>query len=352
MSGSSLPIELFDYFLPEELIAQKPACPRDSSKLMVLIDHGVKIEHSCFQNISNYLNENDLLVFNQTKVIPARLWLKRQHGKPIEILLWRPIEIEQEKLQDAKKWLCLGRPQKLLKTGKQFLAQDGTLIEVIGRQGQLTKIKAQKPFWKILQKCGDVPLPPYIQRETSALESDIDDYQTIYAKIPGAVAAPTAGLHFTPAIMERLQKQKVRVANLVLHVGPGTFLPVRQENYLDVRNHEILPEWYQIPDKTLEAISMTQKRGGRIIAVGTTSVRALETCALTNSRIGETSLFIYPGFKFNVVEGLITNFHLPRSSLLMLVSALVGRENILKAYQQAIDLKYRFYSYGDGMLVL
>ncbi|MBF2065127.1 MAG: tRNA preQ1(34) S-adenosylmethionine ribosyltransferase-isomerase QueA [Calothrix sp. C42_A2020_038] len=355
----------YDYDLPEELIAQNPAVPRDSSKLLVVNSTNTantsSISHHIFCDLPDILQPGDLLVVNDTKVIPARLHGRKSTGAYVEVLL---LEERQHNL-----WLALVKPGKRFKIGSQIVFETSQSFCVNGEEsnsphlvatvvdsdkatgGRLLKFNVPdgKSLIQVLDVFGEVPLPPYI---TQSKASD-EQYQTVYAHTPGAVAAPTAGLHFTPELLDTLEKKGINRAFITLHVGVGTFRPVEVE---DVTTHTMHSEWIEVPSATVEQIKATKTSGGRVIAVGTTVVRALEGAVAETGTLqpfcGRTNLFIYPGYKWQVVEGLITNFHLPRSTLLMLVSALIGRERLLSIYKQAIDAKYRFYSFGDAMLIL
>ncbi|WP_414625061.1 tRNA preQ1(34) S-adenosylmethionine ribosyltransferase-isomerase QueA [Calothrix sp. CCY 0018] len=351
----------YDYNLPPELIAQNPVVPRDSSRLLVVdsLDTGInKIpSHQFFRDLSVILHPGDLLVMNDTKVIPARLYGRKSTGATVEVLLL------EEKQQNC--WLALVKPGKRFKKGSEIVFEAkkdslevvkelvATVLETDeATGGRLLQfdVPPGMSLIQLLEVFGEVPLPPYI----TASEAESQQYQTVYAENPGAVAAPTAGLHFTPELLEKLQETGINRAFVTLHVGVGTFRPVEVE---DVTTHEMHGEWIEVPAETVEQIRETKAKGGRIIAVGTTAVRALEGAAKAGEGelqpfCGETNLFIYPGYQWKVVQGLITNFHLPRSSLLMLVSALIGRERLLNIYQEAIASQYRFYSFGDAMLIL
>ena len=351
----------YDYHLPPEMIAQNPVVPRDSSRLLVVdsLDTGInKIpSHRVFRDLPVILRPGDLLVMNDTKVIPARLYGRKSTGAQVEVLLL------EEKQQNC--WLALVKPGKRFKKGseivfeakkdslepvKELVATVMETDEATGGRLLQFNVPPGMSLIQLLEVFGEVPLPPYI----TASEAESQQYQTIYAENPGAVAAPTAGLHFTPELLEKLQETGINRAFVTLHVGVGTFRPVEVE---DVTTHEMHGEWIEVPAETVEQIRDTKAKGGRIIAVGTTVVRTLEGAAKAGEGelqpfCGETNLFIYPGYRWRVVEGLITNFHLPRSSLLMLVSALIGRERLLNIYQEAIASKYRFYSFGDAMLIL
>ncbi|MGB3694590.1 MAG: tRNA preQ1(34) S-adenosylmethionine ribosyltransferase-isomerase QueA [Spirulinaceae cyanobacterium] len=346
----------YNYFLPEELIAQTPAVPRDSSRLLV-VESPTTHHHSCFKDLREWLRPGDLLILNNTRVIPARLYGNKSTGAPVEVLLL------QEEADNI--WLALVKPGKRFKLGTEIiftpqqeneenLFLKAKVIErdvaTGGRKLQFY-FPSQYNFTEILAKFGHLPLPPYITSEAS----QPGQYQTVYAQQPGAVAAPTAGLHFTEELLQSLTDDGIKQAYLTLHVGVGTFRPVEVE---DVTTHKMHQEWVEVPPVTIEAIKETKTRGGRIIAVGTTVVRALEGAAAeTETSIiepfcGQTDLFIYPGYSFKVVEGIITNFHLPGSSLLMLVAALIGRDRLFTLYEEAIAEQYRFYSFGDAMLIL
>jgi S-adenosylmethionine:tRNA ribosyltransferase-isomerase len=347
----------YDYELPPELIAQNPAVPRDSSKLLVVnsAETGKTIPplHHIFRDLSELLKPGDLLVMNNTKVIPARLYGCRSTGAEVEVLLL------EERRHNC--WLALVKPGKRFKVGSEIIftaVDDGekqelraTVVEsdpeTGGRLLQFD-LPPEVPLVQVLGKFGQIPLPPYITASTAADEQ----YQTVYAQEQGAIAAPTAGLHFTPSLLEKMRNYGINQAFITLHVGIGTFRPVEVK---DVTTHVMHKEWIEVSSDTVEQILATRAAGGRIIAVGTTAVRALEGAAQLGALqpfVGQTNLFIYPGYKWQVVEGLITNFHLPRSSLLMLVSALIGRKRLLDLYEQAIAAQYRFYSFGDAMLIL
>jgi S-adenosylmethionine:tRNA ribosyltransferase-isomerase len=335
----------FDYDLPPEYIAQIPIEPRDSARLLVLNRRTGRMEHSIFRRIGDYLKENDLLILNETRVIPARLYgWKIPSGGRVEILLLRR--------SDPLTWEAWGGG-KGLRIGKRIQIEDGPQAEIVEvMNGPLRKVRFDTPIEPFLQKIGHVPLPPYIRTELRNQER----YQTVYAQNLGSAAAPTAGLHFTPELLEDLLGAGVRLAYITLHVGLDTFAPVTQENPLD---HEIHTEWCQVSTAVADSVRQTRLDGGRVIAVGTTSVRTLESAArhalpgdLVAPFCGSTDLFILPGYKFSVVDAMITNFHLPHSTLLMLVSAFAGRERILAAYEEAKRLNYRFYSFGDAMLIL
>lgn len=329
----------FDYYLPEELIAQTPAEPRDSSRLMVLNRKEKTIEHRIFRDIVEYLKPGDLLVRNITKVIPARLHGVKETGARVEILLL-------EKISEGV-WEALVKPGSKVKKGTKIILSEG--IEVICKDysQQGARILEFNCSDDKLFELGNAPLPPYIKNQKVPFER----YQTVYSKETGSVAAPTAGLHFTEELLERLRNKGVEFADLILHVGLGTFRPVKVE---DIREHKMHSERYYVPAETVKKIRETRKNKGRIIAVGTTSVRTLETIArLPNqeSYHGKTDIFIYPPFEFKLTDAIITNFHLPKSTLLMLVSAFAGKDFILEAYNTAVKMKYRFFSLGDACFI-
>lgn len=345
----------YDYELPPEKIAQTPVTPRDSSRLLV-VDSPSSHVHSIFRDLPNWLKPGDLLILNNTAVIPARLYGHKSTGAAVEALL----------LEEGEKncWLALVKPGKRFPLGAEIAfnppeSQNSDKIlkaTVIGRDEATGgrwlqfQLSPEESLLSVLSDYGEVPLPPYIT-DTQASPSQ---YQTVYAQKAGAVAAPTAGLHFTPELLERLQQQGIEQASVTLHVGVGTFRPVEVDN---ITSHKMHSEWVEVPPETVAKIEQTKAAGGRIIAVGTTAVRSLEGAAQAHGGTlapfyGKTELFIYPGYRWQVVNGLITNFHLPRSSLLMLVSALIGREHLLSLYKSAISQDYRFYSFGDAMLIL
>ncbi len=335
----------FYYELPEELIAQDPLEDRSSSRLMVLDRESKKIEHKVFKDITGLLRPGDCLVLNNTKVIPARLFgTKEGMTSEVEVLLLKRTE------KDI--WECLVRPGKKCRPGALLSFGDGLLkgeILDIGDDGNRhIKFTYEGIFEEILDKLGQMPLPPYIKHKLK----DKNRYQTVYAKYDGSAAAPTAGLHFTPELLKEIEEKGVNLAYVTLHVGLGTFRPVKVENILD---HHMHSEFYQITKEAADTINETKRRGGRVICVGTTSCRTIESAADESGRLSESSgwtdIFIYPGYKFKVLDSLITNFHLPESTLLMLVSALAGREFILDAYKCAVEEKYRFFSFGDAMFI-
>lgn len=336
----------FDYELPEELIAQTPLKDRSASKFLVLDRNTGSIEHRHFKDLVNYLNKGDTLVLNDTKVIPARLIGEKTDTKAvIEVLLLKNIE--------GNVWESLAKPAKRVKVGTIVSFGDGSLkakcIE-LGEEGiRKFELIYDGVLYEILDKLGTMPLPPYIHEKLE----DQNRYQTVYAKNEGSAAAPTAGLHFTKELMKELEEKGINIAYVTLHVGLGTFRPVNTENILE---HHMHSEYYEISKETCDIINKTKKSGNRLVVVGTTSVRVLETVATKFGELKEdsgwTDIFIYPGYKFKVVDNLITNFHLPKSTLVMLVSALAGRENILNAYKEAIKNEYRFFSFGDSMFII
>jgi S-adenosylmethionine:tRNA ribosyltransferase-isomerase len=330
----------FDYDLPESSIAQTPAEPRDSSRLLVLHRDTGEVEHRIFRDVTDYLNAGDLLALNRTRVIPARIFARKETGGRVELLLLRR--------RDEVTWEALVGG-KGLRAGRMARVEEGPEVKIIEElDGSERLIKFSEPIEPYFSKVGNVPLPPYIHEKLD----DPERYQTVYAKEPGSAAAPTAGLHFTPRLLEELQVKGVKIAYVTLHVGLDTFAPVNEDN---PEEHKIHSEWCELPHETADAINETRTRGGRVIAVGTTSVRTLETAVGQNAILsynGPTSLFILPGYQFKIVDAMITNFHLPKSTLLMLVSAFAGRERILETYKIAIEDGYRFYSFGDTMLIL
>ncbi len=342
-------LEEFNYELPENLIAQVPAQKRDMSKMLVLDRVNKTFEHKHFCDITQYLTENDFLVLNNTKVIPARLYAKKDTGAVIEIFLVREIK------KDI--WLSLIKPSRRVKSGMVLKISDELSVEVLDKDDDKWHIKLiyDGNFYEILDRVGNIPLPPYIERKMSKEEYkslDFERYQTVYAKKEGAVAAPTAGLHFTQEILDKLDKQGTKHCFITLNVGLGTFKPVKCENILE---HKMDSEAFEIDETAANAINEAKAKGKNIVAVGTTSVRTLETVMNKYGKIipvkDSSELFIYPGYKFKIVDKLITNFHLPKSTLLMLVSAFATKEYIFKAYKKAIENEYRFYSYGDCMFI-
>jgi len=335
----------FNYELPADLIAQHPLANRTDSRLLEVKADGINdvvLLDRQFKDILNLIKSGDLLVFNDTKVIPARLHGKKESGGNVELLIERISG-------DKQAWVQI-RASKVPKTGSivHIHNQLGETfpVEMIGYDGRFYEVLFPENVFALIERFGELPLPPYIEHRPDS--EDAQRYQTVVAKNPGAVAAPTAGLHFDQNILQQLQDLGVQQASITLHVGAGTFTPVREE---DLSKHKMHHEWFSIPEQTLLAIEETKRNGGRVIAVGTTSLRALESQALIQQSSGETNLFITPGFEFKTVDCLLTNFHLPKSTLLMLVSAFAGMENIRAAYQHAIDQKYRFFSYGDAMFL-
>ncbi|MBI4138550.1 tRNA preQ1(34) S-adenosylmethionine ribosyltransferase-isomerase QueA [Candidatus Uhrbacteria bacterium] len=329
----------FSYVLPPDRVAQTPAVPRDSSRLFVLDRKTGERQHVHFNDIGAFLRSGDLLVVNESKVFKARL----RTTAGIEIFLLRP---------DGNRWIALAKPGKKIRTGSLLTFSDGTSASVLEKFEDGTVAidfhKTPEDVFSWTDAVGEVPVPPYISKQHAvhgSRLSESSDYQTVYAKTIGSVAAPTAGFHFTPELIEQLTAHGVRFTSLTLHVGLGTFRPIKTDM---LENHVMHEEWAAVPEETLAAIAETKKRGGRVIAVGTTTVRALES----GVRHGFTNMFITPGYDFKVIDGLITNFHLPKSTLLVLVSAFAGRERILDCYQEAIREGYRFYSFGDAMLLL
>ena len=338
MTGSRLRTSDFDYHLPPEAIAQHPG-ERGESRLLVL---GRTTAERRFAELPDLLDPGDLLVVNDTRVIPARLRARRPTGGRLEILL-----VER---QESASWWCLLRPGRRLPPGAPLAVEGGPSARVEERADGRFRLTFEQPIEPLLKEIGETPLPPYIDRPVEP--RDRERYQTVYAARPGAVAAPTAGLHFTPALLAALERRGIRQASLTLHVGPGTFRPVKAEN---PEEHVMDAERFEIPEATAEAVAATRRNGHRVVAVGTTVVRSLETAATSDGLVvagaGRTGLYIRPGYGFRVVDRLITNFHLPRSTLLMLVCAFAGRNRVLDAYRQAVGSGFRFYSYGDAMLV-
>lgn len=335
----------FYYDLPQELIAQEPLKVRSESRLMVLDKHSGEIEHKHFYDIADYLNEGDTLILNDTKVLPARLYgTKEDTGGAIEFLLLHKHTLDT--------WEVILKPGRRAKPGARFVFGNGELkaeiLEVINDGNRLVRFEYDGVFEEVLDRLGEMPLPPYI---TKKLE-DKNRYQTVYAKNSGSAAAPTAGLHFTPELLEKIKKKGVNIGYVTLHVGLGTFRPVKAD---EISDHKMHSEFYILPEETAELVNKTKQSGKRIVSVGTTATRVLETAGLSGlplkKQTGWTDIFIYPGKQFNVIDALITNFHLPESTLIMLVSALAGRENILNAYNTAVREKYRFFSFGDAMFI-
>ena len=336
----------FYYDLPEELIAQDPLEDRTASRLLVLDRKTGAVKHKIFSDVIDYLNEGDCLVINNTRVIPARLIGEKEGtGGKVEVLLLK------RRTNDV--WETLVKPGKKLKPGAKITFGDGRLraevLEVVEEGNRLVKFYYEGIFEEILDSLGEMPLPPYI---THKLE-DKEMYQTVYAKFDGSAAAPTAGLHFTKELLNKIEEKGIKIASITLHVGLGTFRPVKVD---DVNNHHMHTEWYEVNTEAADIINETKRNGGRVICVGTTSCRTIESVADDNgymkAKTGETDIFIYPGYKFKVMDGLITNFHLPESTLVMWVSAFAGKENVLSAYETAVKEKYRFFSFGDAMILI
>lgn len=334
----------FYYALPEELIAQTPLEKRDASRLLHLNKRTGQMEHRHFFDLPSYLKAGDCLVLNDSRVLPARLIGRRETGGAIEIVLLRDL--------GDKVWECLTRPGRKTRPGVKLIFGEGALtaevIDTAEDGNKLLRFSYEGIFLEVLERLGKMPLPPYIKKELS----DSERYQTVYSRETGSAAAPTAGLHFTRELLEQLSEQGVKICYLTLHVGLGTFRPVKAE---ELENHEMHAEFCIIPEKTARLVTETKKAGGRIVSVGTTSCRSLESFAEEDGSLqpgcGWTDIFIYPGYRFKCVDALITNFHLPESTLVMLVSALAGREHILSAYEEAVREKYRFFSFGDAMLI-
>ncbi len=335
----------FNYELPEELIAQDPLEKRSNSRLMVLDKKTGEIIHRHFYDIKEYLRPGDCLVINNTRVIPARLYGARVGtGGKVEILLLKRIS--------DNRWECLVKPGKKARPGMEISFGDGllmgTIVDIVDEGNRIIEFSYDGIFEEILDRLGEMPLPPYITHKLK----DRDRYQTVYAKFDGSAAAPTAGLHFTPELLQEIRDMGVRIAEVTLHVGLGTFRPVKEDEVLD---HHMHSEFYQLTQEACDIINDTKANGGRVISVGTTSTRTLESAAEPGRPLvpksGWTQIFIYPGYEFKVIDGLITNFHLPQSTLIMLVSALAGRERVLNAYEAAVQEKYRFFSFGDAMFI-
>jgi len=335
----------FNYDLPEELIAQHPYEKRDEARLMVLYKNNKKIEDKIFSDVIDYLNPGDCLVINNTKVIPARLYGKKDTGAKVEFLLLKRLE--------GDFWEVMVRPGNKLKPGTKVAFGDGILnaeiLDVLEGGNRKVKFEYDGIFNEILDKIGLMPLPPYIKESLK----EKDKYQTVYAKYDGSAAAPTAGLHFTEELLEKIKEKGIEIAKVTLHVGIGTFRPVKVEN---IEDHNMHSEHYYIKEEDAEKINKAKREGHKIVAVGTTSCRVLESVADENGFVkaieGDTNIFIYPGYKFKCLDSLITNFHLPESTLIMLVSSLAGREFIMEAYNHAVEEKYKFFSFGDAMIIL
>lgn len=342
-----LKVDLFDFHLPEELIAQTPLEQRDASRLMVLNKETGSVKHHMFHDLLDYVQEGDCLVLNDTRVLPARLFgTKEDTGANIEVLLLKQTQ--------GDTWETLVKPAKRVKEGTVISFGDGRLTavckETSDQGGRLLEFNYEGIFYEVLEQLGEMPLPPYIKERLD----DQERYQTVFAREQGSAAAPTAGLHFTEEMLEQLKTKGVHIAFLTLHVGLGTFRPVSVD---DLEEHDMHSEFYQVSEGTAALLNSVREKGGRIISVGTTSTRTLETIATEHNgkfvaSSGWTNIFIFPGYEFKAIDGMITNFHLPKSTLIMLVSALAGRENVISAYEQAVAEKYRFFSFGDAMLIL
>lgn len=339
-------VEEFDYDLPESLIAQTPLKDRDQSRLLVLGRHSGNIEHKHFKDVIDYLETGDTLVLNDTRVMPARLFgLKEETGAKVEMLMLTRIENND--------WEVLLKPAKRIKVGNKLSFGEGKIIaeciQELDQGGRIMRLHYEGILEERLNELGEMPLPPYIKERLD----DPDRYQTVYAKESGSAAAPTAGLHFTDELLDEIRAKGINIAFITLHVGLGTFRPVSVE---DINDHEMHSEYYQMTQETADLLNQTKKEGHRIISVGTTSTRTLETIRRDYNEFvavsGWTDIFIYPGFTYKAIDGLITNFHLPKSTLVMLVSAFSSRENILNAYKEAVKLEYRFFSFGDAMLII
>lgn len=334
----------FDFYLPEELIAQTPLERRDGSRLLALDKYTGEIEHRHFYDLPEFLKAGDCLVMNNSRVLPARLIGTRKTGGMVELVLLRDL--------GEGRWECLSRPGRKTKPGTELSFGDGELnavVEAVAEGGnRIVRFDYEGIFLEVLERLGKMPLPPYIKEELNEPER----YQTVYSRELGSAAAPTAGLHFTEELLEKLKAKGVKLCYVTLHVGLGTFRPVKED---EIEDHEMHSEFCIIPEETAQAINETKRAGGRIVAVGTTSCRTLESFAKENGTLeacsGWTDIFIYPGYKFKCIDALITNFHLPESTLIMLVSALAGRENILNAYKTAVEERYRFFSFGDAMFI-
>lgn len=332
-----------DYALPEELIAQEPIADRADARMLVLNRRSGEINHSRFYKLTRHLRDGDLLVLNDTRVFPARLKTRKESGGAVELLLVRPAD------EPAGAWIALARTHRPLREGLRLILDNGRALRVVGhsRPGRpLVMSDDGTPVEALLAEAGAPALPHYIRRPPGP--EDLTEYQTVYAEKLGAVAAPTAGLHFTNELLTELETAGIRNARLTLHIGPGTFTPVRAT---EVEGHSMEGEWYTIPPATIAAIEFTRRIGGRLIAVGTSSTRALESYAITHDPESFTGLFIFPGFRFKLVDAMVTNFHMPRTTVLALAMAFAGRDHILAAYRDAIRHRYRFLSYGDAMLI-
>lgn len=334
----------FNFFLPERLIAQTPLEKRDNSRLLLLNKENGAISHEYFYSLPEYLREGDCLVLNNSRVLPARLIGARNTGGAVELVLLRDL--------GEGRWECLSRPGRKTKPGTRLCFGDGQLeatVEGVAEGGnRIIKFEYEGIFLEVLEKLGKMPLPPYIKEELK----DSERYQTVYSRELGSAAAPTAGLHFTTELLQRIADKGVKICFVTLHVGLGTFRPVKED---EIENHEMHSEFCVIPEETAAIVNQTKRSGGRVIAVGTTSCRTLESFSDADGSLeacsGWTDIFIYPGYSFKCIDALVTNFHLPESTLIMLVSALAGRENVLKAYNTAVEMEYRFFSFGDAMFI-
>ncbi|WLR44063.1 tRNA preQ1(34) S-adenosylmethionine ribosyltransferase-isomerase QueA [Bacillus carboniphilus] len=340
-------LDLFDFHLPEELIAQVPLKERDASRLMILNKQSGDINHEQFRHITEYFHAGDCLVLNDTRVLPARLYGEKQEtGAKIEVLLLKHSE--------DNSWETLVKPAKRIKEGSTIRFGDGRLTatcrDVLADGGRVLEFKYEGIFYEVLESLGEMPLPPYIKEQLD----DRERYQTVFSREQGSAAAPTAGLHFTEEILQQLKMKGVHIVFITLHVGLGTFRPV---NVDQIEEHEMHAEYFQMSNETATILNAAREKGSKIISVGTTSTRTLETIAMKNNgefkeESGWTDIFIYPGYQFKAIDGMITNFHLPKSSLIMLISALAGRKNVLNAYEKAVEERYRFFSFGDAMLII
>ena len=347
-------IEDYHYHLPEELIAQQPLQERDHSRLLVMDRSTGSLSHRVFHELERFLAPSDVLVVNNTQVIPGRIVGRKESGGRVEALILNYASGGRSSM-NGNQFDCMLKSSKQTRIGTRLYFPEGVTAQVTARDDTIYRLSfaCEGDFRSVLDRIGQTPLPPYIKRDgVPSTGNDRARYQTVYASQKGAIAAPTAGFHFTEALMQRLRDKGVTLAPITLHVGYGTFLPVR---VTDIRAHRMHSEWFSIPKETAETVSRAKQEGRRVVAVGTTSVRTLEFAADEDGKVrpmtGPCDLFIYPGYRFRVVDALITNFHLPKSTLLMLVSAFAGRNNILAAYETAVKEKYRFYSYGDGMLI-
>ena len=333
----------FDYELPNELIAHQPAPSRDASRLLVMSRVCDQLHDGVFTDLVNWLRPGDLMILNDTKVFPARLFARKQSGGKVEILA--------ERIESNQRVKAQIKSNRTPAVGSRLVLTENIQIEIVAREDEffILNFLTSRPVLEIFQEHGHVPLPPYIQRDDDA--EDLTRYQTVYAQHAGAVAAPTAGLHFTEALLEQCRDKGVNIANVTLHVGAGTFKPVKVD---DVAEHKMHSEYAHVSEQVCEQIRQTKQAGHRVVAIGTTCVRALESAAVTGEIqpfMDDTDIFIYPGYQFKVVDALLTNFHLPKSTLLMLISALAGRGRVMQAYHHAIQQKYRFFSYGDAMFI-